>query len=119
MRGEWELDEQDLQYWQTNALAQTKKLTKNELKIVDLTKENITPYQINQVLESLGWERYNEFPGYEGDRYVFYRCVGYKDIVFYASILTFECYIYLQEDFEKCDYKQKHIERMLAKEKVK
>lgn len=25
MRGEWKLDEQDLQYWQTNALAQTKK----------------------------------------------------------------------------------------------
>lgn len=115
MRGTWELNSQDLKYWQTNALAQTSQLSAGELTIVDLTKENITPYQVNQVLESLGWERYNEFPGYEGDRYVFYRHVGYKDIVLYASILTFECYIYLQENFSKSDFRNEHIERMLSK----
>lgn len=115
MRGTWDLSGQDLKYWQTNALAQTAQLSAGDLTIIDLTKENITPYQVNQVLESLGWERYNEFPGYEGDRYVFYRHANYKDIVLYASILTFECYIYLQENFSKNTFRKEHIERMLNK----
>ena len=68
MRGRWDLNEEELAYWQANAIGQTKMMQKDEIHIVDLTKENITPYQVNQVLTSLGWDRYNEFNGLEGDR---------------------------------------------------
>ena len=68
MRGHWDLTEQELAYWQANAAGQTQAMTDEKIKIVDLTREDITPYQVNQVLESLGWERYNEFSGFKGDR---------------------------------------------------
>lgn len=71
MRGRWDLNEEELAYWQANAIGQTKMMQEDKIHIVDLTKENITPYQVNQVLTSLGWNRYNEFNGLEGDRYAF------------------------------------------------
>lgn len=113
MRGKWELDEQELKYWQANALGQTKQMSEGKLDIVDLTREDITPFQVDQVLTSLGWERYDELHGYEGDRYAFYRHEGYRDIIMYGSIITFELVIYLKENFEKTEFKNFHIKTML------
>lgn len=47
MRGRWDLKEDELAYWQANAIGQTEMMQKDEIHIVDLTKENITPYQVN------------------------------------------------------------------------
>lgn len=116
MRGRWNLDEQELKYWQANALGQTVQMTKGELDLVDLTREDISPYQVNQVLTSLGWERYDEFNGLEGDRYAFYRHEGYRDIVLYGSILTFELVVYLKENFDKNDFKKEHSKKMLGED---
>ena len=114
MRGRWGLNEEELAYWQANAIGQTKMMQKDEIHIVDLTKENITPYQVNQVLTSLGWDRYNEFNGLEGDRYAFYRKEGCRDIVLYASILTFELVVFLKKDLNTSEFKKNHIKEMLS-----
>ena len=53
MRGKWELTDEELKYWQANAKSQTEAIQRNEIKIVDLTRGDITPFQVNQVLESL------------------------------------------------------------------
>lgn len=89
-------------------------MQKDKIHIVDLTKENITPYQVNQVLTSLGWNRYNEFNGLEGDRYALYSKEGYRDIVLYASILTFELIVFLKKDLNTSDFKKNHIKEMLS-----
>lgn len=115
MRGRWELTGDDLKYWIANAKGQTLMMHKNKISIVDLTKENITPYQINQVLELLGWEIYNEFSGLEGNRYYYYRKEGLRDIVVYANILTFELIVFLKKDIENIDFKKNHIKEMLNK----
>lgn len=114
MRGRWDLNEEELAYWQANAIGQTEMMQKDEIHIVDLTKENITPYQVNQVLTSLGWNRYNEFNGLEGDRYAFYSKEGYRNIVLYASILTFELIVFLKKDLNTSDFKKNHIKEMLS-----
>lgn len=114
MRGRWDLKEDELAYWQANAIGQTEMMQKDEIHIVDLTKENITPYQVNQVLTSLGWNRYNEFNGLEGDRYAFYSKEGCRDIVLYASILTFELIVFLKKDLNTSDFKKNHIQEMLS-----
>lgn len=54
MRGKWELTDEELKYWQANAKGQAEAMQRDEIKIVDLTREDITPFQVNQVLESLG-----------------------------------------------------------------
>lgn len=115
MRGRWELTGDDLKYWLANAEGQTLMMSRNEISIVDLTKENITPYQVNQVLELLGWERYNEFSGFDGDRYCYYKREGYRDIVVYASLLTFELAIFLKKDMEDINFKENHVREMLDK----
>jgi len=114
MRGRWDLNEDELAYWQANAIGQTEMMQKDKIRIVDLTKENITPYQVNQVLTSLGWNRYNEFDGLEGDRYAFYSKEDCRDIVLYASILTFELAVYLKKDLDTSDFKKNHIKEMLS-----
>lgn len=114
MRGRWNLNEDELAYWQANAIGQTEMMQKDKIRIVDLTKENITPYQVNQVLTSLGWNRYNEFDGLEEDRYAFYNKEGCRDIVLYASILTFELAVYLKKDLDTSDFKKNHIKEMLS-----
>ena len=114
MRGRWDLNEDELAYWQANAIGQTEMMQEDKIRIVDLTKENITPYQVNQVLTSLGWNRYNEFDGLEGDRYAFYSKEGCRDIVLYASILTFELAVYLKKDLDTSDFKKNHIKEMLS-----
>ena len=119
MRGRWDLIEQELAYWQANAAGQTQAMTDGKIKIVDLTREDITPYQVNQMLESLGWERYNEFSGFEGDRYAFYRHDNLRDIVVYGSILTFELAIFLKDDMESISFKKNHVREMLAEEEKK
>ena len=65
----------------------------------------------SQVLESLGWERYNEFHGYEGDRYAYYKHWNdtYRDIVVYGSILTFELAVLLKDNMEEIDFKNNHV----------
>lgn len=119
MRGRWDLTEQELAYWQANAAGQTKAMSDGKIKIVDLTREDITPYQVNQVLESLGWERYNEFSGFEGDRYAFYRHDNLRDIVIYGSVLTFELAVFLKENMEDISFKENHVREMLAEEEEK
>lgn len=114
MRGRWDLNEEELAYWQANAIGQTEMMQEDKIHIVDLTKENITPYQVNQVLTSLGWNRYNEFNGLEGDRYALYSKEGYRDIVLYASILTFELIVFLKKDLNTSDFKKNHIKEMLS-----
>ena len=115
MRGKWELTDEELKYWQANAKGQTEAMQRNKIKIVNLTRGDITPFQVNQVLESLGWERYNEFHGYEGDRYAYYKHWNdtYRDIVVYGSILTFELAVFLKDNMEEIDFKNNHVRKML------
>ena len=115
MRGKWGLTDEELKYWQANAKGQTEAMQRNEIKIVNLTRGDITPFQVNQVLESLGWKRYNEFHGYEGDRYAYYKHWNdtYRDIVVYGSILTFELAVFLKDNMEEIDFKNNHVREML------
>ena len=114
MRGKWDLNTEELSYWKRRAIREIEDLQNKTSTIIDLTREDITPYQVNQVLESLGWKRYNEFSSIEGGRYAFYKKDGLLSLAVYCSALTFELAVYLRENFEKVDFKYQHIKNMLS-----
>lgn len=114
MRGKWDLNTEELHYWERRAIREIEDLQNKISPIIDLTREDITPFQVNQVLETLGWKRYNEFSSIEGGRYAFYKKHGSLSLAVYCSTLTFELVVYLQENFEKVDFKRNHIKSMLS-----
>ena len=107
MRGKWELNDQELKFYQAmfNGLALPVK--KKELKLVDLTYQDISPIQVEQVLTSLGWKAKNIEIGIELDSWTTFTQPRHEDIILYSSGLTFECVIYLsclKENFSIKEY---------------
>ena len=107
MRGKWELNDQELKFYQAmfNGLALLVK--KKELKLVDLTYQDISPIQVEQVLTSLGWKVKNIEIGIELDSWTTFTQPRHEDIILYSSGLTFECVIYLsclKENFSSKEY---------------
>lgn len=115
MRGKWELTKDELKYWQATANGQTEAMIRNDINIVDLSRADITPYQVDKVLTSLGWiSTYEE----EGNNYDCWTCYSregnYRDIIVYFCGLTFELAVYLRSDMEEMDFKKEHALAMLS-----
>lgn len=82
-------------------------IKRKELKLIDLTNQDISPVQVEQVLVSLGWRVKSVETGIELDSWTTFTRPRHKDIILYSSGLTFECVIYLsslKEDFSIKEY---------------
>jgi len=112
MRGRWNLTEQELKYWKANAEGQAKAIILGESGIVDLSREDITPMQVDEVLSSLGWVNYEFIKDDEFGVWFHYSRKGNQDITLYVNGLTFEMCIYVKSDIENFSMKDLHVTEM-------
>lgn len=94
MRGCWNLQEHELVFWKAYVETKINYLIENKDRIddVDFSQENISPYQLYNVLEALGYDRNNwDSNGWEQDTWATYENPE-KDIEvsIYSCGMTFE-----------------------------
>ena len=100
MRGEWQLRDWESEYWMRKVESYIQELRRNTDKI-DLTKEDINPYQLWQVLELLGWERDDDVDtnGWEQDMWMTFRNPHYdNDLVVFSCGMTFSLEMFWRDD---------------------
>ena len=56
MRGEWNLRDWERTYWQVFFEKEIEKLESDSIKTVDLTKEDLCPENVIDILEAMGYE---------------------------------------------------------------
>ena len=113
MRGKWLLTKDELKEWQHYAITKTEQFRKDEIAIVDLTTKDITPYQVHQVLISLGWTYIKQKDGYEQNYWDYYTKDGEPDTIIYHSAMTFELAVYLARDMNSINFKNNHRHTMI------
>ena len=100
MRGEWQLRDWESEYWMRKVESYIQELRRNTDKI-DLTKEDINPYQLWQVLELLGWERDDDVDtnGWEQDMWMTFHNPHYtSDLVVFSCGMTFSLEMFWRDD---------------------
>lgn len=99
MRGEWNLRDWEEQHWTYKIEKYIQNLFRGQNKI-DLTKEDINPYQIWQILESLGWERDDDMDtnGWEQDMWMYFYNPNYlHKIIVFSCGMTFKFEMFLED----------------------
>ena len=100
MKGEWHLRDWEQEYWIRKMEGYIRDLCRNTNKI-DLTKEDINPFQIREILELLGWECDEdvETTGWEQDMWMrFYSPHYYHRLVVFSCGMTFSLEMYWEDD---------------------
>lgn len=100
MRGEWQLRDWEQEYWIRKIESYIQDLCRNTDKI-DLTKEDINPYQLWKILELLGWERDDDVDtnGWELDMWMtFYNPHYYYDLIVFSCGMTFSLEMFWRDD---------------------
>lgn len=113
MIGKWSLSNKELFYLREKLIKSTKELDKEKIKIIDLTNSGYSPNQIYDTLIKLGWKEYINENGYENDYWITLEHYGYKNIILYASGMTFEMAIYLEKNKNNVEIKKEHIKNMI------
>lgn len=100
MRGEWNLRDWEEEHWSRKMTSYIQTLFRGKNKI-DLTKEDINPYQVWNILETLGWEREDDIDtnGWEQDMWMrFYNPHYPYRIVVFSCGMTFQLEMSLEDD---------------------
>ena len=103
MRGEWALRDWEKDYLCYTLKSQIDVLSKKETyEEIDFTPCNINPYQLQVILDQLGWQELDvDTNGWEQDRWAYFEhpelYPGRRLVVFSCGI-TFELKIYFVEE---------------------
>ena len=92
MRGKWYLSEEELKNWAPRVEADIKELLRTGDDDIDYTETDLNPFQLGEIVESLGWEE-NEVDrnGWEQDRWAYYSHPDYEDrICIFSCGMTFK-----------------------------
>lgn len=103
MRGKWNMRDWEIELWE--GLLQKHidwlKYSRTEDKI-DLTEENINPYQVGVIMERLGWHSNEvEMNGWEQDRWEYFSHPDFEcRICLFSCGQTFELSLFYCEEEE-------------------
>ena len=100
MRGEWKLRDWEEEHWIRKMESYIRDLCRNKNKI-DLTKEDINPYQVREVLEKIGWECDDDIEenGWEQDMWMRFYSPHYSNrLVVFSCGMTFSLEMYWGDD---------------------
>lgn len=101
MRGKWQLADWELESWKRKLNMFIVQLSRGA-KEINLTERDINPYQVETVLEELGWEEIDmpDTNGWEQDRWNEFRHPNYPDkvLIVFSCGITFELKIYFKEE---------------------
>ena len=104
MRGKWNMREWEIDLWkgviQKHIERLKNSITEDE---IDLTEENINPYQVSTIMKELGWESDEvETNGWEQERWEYFSHPDYpgQTICVFSCGLTFELSISLSTENE-------------------
>ena len=100
MRGQWNLREWELDHWKNIIRLSIDRLNLG-VETIDLSDKDINPYQVQTVLEALGWEHDEEADinnGWEMDFWMYFRHPDSDKILVIAACgMRFSLELYYQE----------------------
>lgn len=101
MRGQWHLRDWELDLWKRKIEHYILYLERKK-EDIDLSEENINPYQVREVLETLGWEHTDsDSNGWEQDHWMYFRHPNHKiTLTVFSSGMTFELKLYISDEEE-------------------
>ena len=100
MRGEWKLRDWEEEYWLHKMGSYIQTLFRGKNKI-NLTQEDINPYQVREILEELGWEQNDDTDtnGWEQDMWMRFSNPHYPyRLIVFSCGMTFQLEISLEDD---------------------
>ena len=102
MRGQWHLRDWELDLWKNKIERNISWLERHYQDNIDLTEENINPYQVWSILETLGWERIGyDSNGWELDHWMYFKHPDHKITLTVVSCgMTFKLKLYIGDEEE-------------------
>lgn len=101
MRGQWHLRDWELDLWKRKIEYYISYIERKK-EDIDLSEENINPYQVRAVLEILGWEYTDsDSNGWEQDHWMYFKHPDHKiTLTVFSCGMTFELKLYTGDEEE-------------------
>ena len=99
IRGEWNLRDWERAYWQVFFEKEIEKLESDSIKAVDLTKEDLCPENVIDILNLLDYEDYDyDTNGWEQDTWVSFSKENEDTLMLYYCGRTFKMELMLADE---------------------
>ena len=99
MRGEWNLREWERPYWSAFFEKEIEELESDSIKTVDLTKEDLCPENVIDILEAMGYESNDcAINGWEQDTWISFSKENEDTLILYYCGRTFKMELMLADE---------------------